>query len=51
MILINLKKYKNIIKIDYINGYYILAFNSIIRVFKSKEEVLKEIENLLSIFA
>jgi hypothetical protein len=51
MILINLRKYKNIIKIDYINGYYILAFNNIVKVEKDKEKVLKEIENLLSIFA
>jgi hypothetical protein len=51
MIIINLRKYKNVIKIDYVNGYYVLALNSIIRVFKSKEEVLNEIEKLLSIFA
>jgi hypothetical protein len=51
MIIINLRKYKNVIKIDYVNGYYVLAFNSIVKLEKDKEKVLNEIEKLLSIFA
>jgi len=51
MIVINLNKYKNTIKIDYVNGYYILAFNSILTLKKDKEKVLKEVEKLLSIFS
>jgi hypothetical protein len=51
MIIINLRKYKNVIKIDYVNGYYVLAFNNIVKIEKDKEKVLKEVESLLSIFA
>jgi hypothetical protein len=51
MITITFKNNGNKIKIDYVNGYYIIAFNNIVKVEKDKEKVLNEIEKLLSIFA
>jgi hypothetical protein len=51
MIKITFMKNKNVIKVDYVKDYYVIAFNNIVKVEKDKEKVLNEIEKLLSIFA